>query len=124
MPIFTGCSVRARIRTGAQTALAVHAKPALRTARRPTRRACHDAAFRVLGYKLAAPNQPGQTLVAMAYVGKTRDGVVPTVITPRRTSLDLKAAEDARRSRKSPANLETEEMTSIRADFLVADAVL
>jgi hypothetical protein len=59
----------------------------------------------------------------MAYVGKTRDGVVPTVITPRRTSLDLKAAEDARRSRKSPANLETEEMTSIRADFLVVVAV-
>ena len=38
---------------------------------RATRRgdACGDAAFRVFGYKLSAPNQPGQTLVALAYVG-------------------------------------------------------
>src|SRR3984957_18544341 len=72
MPIFTDGSSRARIGNGATTALAAHAMPALRTARRPIRRACGDAAFRVCGYKLAAPNQPGQTLVALADVGKVR----------------------------------------------------
>src|ERR1700722_4783810 len=79
MPIFTDSASRARIGSGATTALAAHARPALRTARRPIRRACGDAAFRVFGFKLAAPNQPGQTLVALAYVGKARDGVVPLV---------------------------------------------
>jgi hypothetical protein len=80
MPIFTGCSSRARIGSGAPIALAVHARPALRTARRPIRRACGDAAFRVFGYKLSAPNQPGQTLLALAYVGKARDGIVTKVL--------------------------------------------
>src|SRR3984957_1559155 len=72
MPIFTGGSSRARIETGAAIALAVHARPALRTARRPIRRARGEAAFRAFGYKLLAPDQPGQTLVALAYVGKVR----------------------------------------------------
>jgi hypothetical protein len=75
MPIFTGCSVRARIGTGAQTAPAVHARPALRMARRPIRRACGDAAFRGFGDKLSAPDQPDQTLVALACVGKARDAM-------------------------------------------------
>jgi hypothetical protein len=72
MPIFTGGSSRARIETGAAIVLAVHAKPALRTARRSIRRARGEAAFHAFGYKLLAPDQPGQTLVALAYVGKVR----------------------------------------------------
>jgi hypothetical protein len=52
--------------------LAVHVRPALRTARRSIRRARGEAAFRAFGYKLSAPDQPGQTLVALAYVGKVR----------------------------------------------------
>src|SRR5271155_1053264 len=76
IPIFTGGSPRAQIETGAAIAVAVHARPTLRTARRPIRRACGDAAFRAFGYKLSAPNQPAQTLVALAYVGKPRDGIV------------------------------------------------
>src|SRR5580692_7883769 len=77
MPIFTGCSVRARIGNGAQTAFAVHARPALRMARRPIRRACGVAAFRAFWHKLSAPDQPDQSLVALAYVGKARDGMCP-----------------------------------------------
>ena len=42
--------------------------------------ACGDAAFRIFGYKLSAPNQPGQTLVALAYVGKARDNIVTQVL--------------------------------------------
>src|SRR3984957_13469613 len=75
MPIFTGCSPRARIGNGAPTALAAHAKPALRMARRPIRRTCNDAAFRAFGHKLSAPDQPDQSLVALAYVGKAYDGM-------------------------------------------------
>jgi hypothetical protein len=75
MPIFTGCSARARIGNGATTALAAHAKPALRMARRPIRRACGNAAFRAFGHKLSAPDQPDQSLVALAYVGKALDGM-------------------------------------------------
>src|ERR1700733_11203836 len=72
MPIFTGCSARARIGNGAPTALAAHAKPDLRMARRPIRRACGNAAFRAFWYKLSAPDQPDQSLMALAYVGKGR----------------------------------------------------
>jgi hypothetical protein len=75
MPIFTGCSARARIGNGAQTALAAQARPALRVARRPIRRACGDAAFRAFWHKLSAPDQPDQSIVALAYVGKARDGM-------------------------------------------------
>jgi hypothetical protein len=75
MPILTGCSERARIGNGAQTALAVHARLALRMARRPIRDACGDAAFRAFWHKLSAPDQPDQSLVALAYVGKARDGM-------------------------------------------------
>src|ERR1700729_2797471 len=74
IPIFADGASRARIGNGATTALAAHARPASRTARRPIRRTCGDAAFRAFGYKLAAPNQPGQTLVALAHIGKPPSG--------------------------------------------------
>ncbi len=64
----------------------VDARPALRTARRPIRRACGDAAFRAFGYKLSAPDQPGQTLVALADVGKATDGALGQVLQARRPS--------------------------------------
>jgi hypothetical protein len=47
----------------------------LSTERRPIRCARDDVDFRIVGFKLSAPNQPAQTLVALAYVGKARDGV-------------------------------------------------
>jgi hypothetical protein len=44
-------------------------------ARRPIRRACGDSACRAFWHNLSAPDQPDQSLAALAYVGKARDGM-------------------------------------------------